>query len=57
MSYIHVFDRWSIALDGVSLWVSSDFRYLGSLLQNDGDIDRDVNKPPFDPCSRVKIEQ
>lgn len=31
-----------IHLDGVELQVCSDFRYLGSLLQCDGDIDRDV---------------
>ncbi|XP_028033222.1 uncharacterized protein LOC114245294 [Bombyx mandarina] len=31
-----------IALDGVSLPVCSDFKYLGSILQNDGNIDRDV---------------
>ncbi|CAH2099151.1 unnamed protein product [Euphydryas editha] len=31
-----------IALDGVSLPVCSDFRYLGSLIQNDGNVDRDV---------------
>lgn len=33
-----------IALNGVSLPVCSDFRYLGSLIQNDGEIDRDVKK-------------
>ncbi|XP_063532819.1 uncharacterized protein LOC134743355 [Cydia strobilella] len=31
-----------IALDGVSLPVCPDFRYLGSLIQGDGRIDRDV---------------
>lgn len=31
-----------IALDGVSLPVCSDFKYLGSILQNDGNIDRNV---------------
>lgn len=31
-----------IALDGVSLPVCSEFRYLGSILQSDGDIDREV---------------
>ncbi|XP_075976493.1 uncharacterized protein LOC142976811 [Anticarsia gemmatalis] len=32
-----------IALNGVSLPVCSDFKYLGSLIQSDGEIDRDVN--------------
>lgn len=31
-----------IVMDGIPLPVCSDFRYLGSLFQNDGDIDRDV---------------
>ncbi|XP_028027185.1 uncharacterized protein LOC114240729 [Bombyx mandarina] len=31
-----------IALDGVSLPCCFDFKYLGSILQNDGNIDRDV---------------
>jgi hypothetical protein len=31
-----------IALDGVPPSTCSDFRYLGSLIQNDGEIDRDV---------------
>ncbi|XP_037866978.1 uncharacterized protein LOC119628531 [Bombyx mori] len=35
-------DFTQIALDGVSLPVCSDFKYLGSILQNDGNIDRDV---------------
>ncbi|XP_064074433.1 uncharacterized protein LOC135193915 [Vanessa tameamea] len=32
----------AIALDGVALPVCSDFRYLGSLIQDDGKIDRTV---------------
>ncbi|XP_063386204.1 uncharacterized protein LOC134672233 [Cydia fagiglandana] len=32
----------TIELDGVTLPVCSDFKYLGSLVQCDGDIDRDV---------------
>ncbi|XP_045764478.1 uncharacterized protein LOC123866821, partial [Maniola jurtina] len=32
-----------ICLDGVTLPVCSNFRYLGSLFQSDGSIDRDVN--------------
>ncbi|XP_048004300.1 uncharacterized protein LOC125240449 [Leguminivora glycinivorella] len=32
----------AIELDGILLPVCSDFKYLGSLVQCDGDIDRDV---------------